>query len=198
MSDFAQQSLSWQFSQWQRQIGEWWDWQTRQLNGPDETDVAQWLMSPPWQLLRQLIFWGGLIALGLWSLWVVGRGLAPYVKSWRTRNQRDRTTAPSSLQHTAAQWQTEAKQQYLKGHYRQACLCLYLGMLQILHDRHIAPHLPSRTDGEYRQLIQTLPRPDPYFTLLVMHQGLKFGDTRPTAALFDRCWHAYSDLSTHS
>lgn len=198
MSDFAEHSLGWQLSQWQRQIGEWWDWQMQQLTGPDNADITPWFMAPPWQMLRNLIFWGGILALSVWALWVVWRSLNPYAIQWRNRSQQRNPQTDSSPQHTATQWQRQAKQHYLDGHYRQACLCLYLGMLQILHDRNIAPHLPSRTDGEYRAAIATLPHPDPYFTLLVIHQGLKFGDTPPTAELFDRCWHAYSDLSTDS
>jgi hypothetical protein len=196
MSNFAENSLGWQLSQWQRRIGEWWDWQMQQLTGPENPDPTDWFTSSPWQILRNLIFWGGVVALGLWAAWVLWRLLSPYTRQWR--NKPRYSAADSSPQHTATQWQRQAKQHYLNGHYRQACLCLYLGMLQLLHDRNIAPHLPSRTDGEYRQAIATLPHPDPYFTLLVMHQGLKFGETPPTAELFDRCWHAYSELFTDS
>ncbi|MEG3972103.1 MULTISPECIES: hypothetical protein [unclassified Microcoleus] len=53
-----------------------------------------------------------------------------------------------------------------QGKYRQACRCLYMALLQRLNDAGTVVYQPRRTDGEYLQLIQQLPQPVSYETLI--------------------------------
>ncbi|MEG4349975.1 DUF4129 domain-containing protein [Microcoleus sp. LAD1_D3] len=59
-----------------------------------------------------------------------------------------------------------------QGKYRQAYRCFYMALLQRLNDAGTVVYQPSRTDGEYLQLIEQLPQPAPYETLIKIHQQL--------------------------
>ncbi|MEA5420636.1 DUF4129 domain-containing protein [Spirulina sp. CCNP1310] len=194
MSEFAKDGLGWRWGQVQQQVAEWWAWQMQQAPVPDDPDVPNWLTELPWGILGRVVAWGGIGALTLWGVWVLWRSLHPYWQQYQNRTHRPPTDLDKTQQYTAEEWRSQAQTYYRQGNFQQACLCLYGGMLQTLHDRGIAPHLPSRTDGEYVAAIQSLPRPEPYLTLLTMHQGLRFGETLPNDQLFEQCWRAYGEL----
>jgi len=78
--------------------------------------------------------------------------------------------------------------------YRQACRCLYMALLQRLDDAGTVVYQPSRTDGEYLQLIQQLPQPVPYETLIRIHEQLYFGNTEADASTFEQCQQAYQKI----
>jgi hypothetical protein len=67
-------------------------------------------------------------------------------------------------------------------------------MLQRLNDTGIVKDQPSRTDGEYLQLVQQLPQPQPYQTLLITHQELSFSNAEASPSLFDECQQAYREI----
>jgi hypothetical protein len=70
-----------------------------------------------------------------------------------------------------------------------------MAMLQRLNDTGIVQHEPSRTDGEYLQLlIQQLPQPRPYQTLLMTHQQLCFSNVEASPSLFEQCQQAYREI----
>ncbi|WP_445243270.1 MULTISPECIES: DUF4129 domain-containing protein [unclassified Microcoleus] len=62
--------------------------------------------------------------------------------------------------------------------------------MQRLNDAGTAIHQPSRTDGEYLQLIQQLPQPVPYETLIRIHQQLYFRHREASASTFEQCQQA--------
>ncbi|MBD0347133.1 MAG: DUF4129 domain-containing protein, partial [Coleofasciculus sp. Co-bin14] len=66
------------------------------------------------------------------------------------------------------------------------------------NDTGLVPHQSSRTDGEYLQLIQQLPKPTPYQTLLVTHQELCFSNTEASRSVFDQCQEAYREIDAPS
>ncbi|MEG4036609.1 DUF4129 domain-containing protein [Microcoleus sp. w1-18aA5] len=82
-----------------------------------------------------------------------------------------------------------------QGKYRQACHCLYMALLQRLNDAGTVVYQPSRTDGEYLQLIQQLPQPVPYETLIRIHQQLYFRNRRADPSTFEQCQQAYQQIN---
>jgi hypothetical protein len=69
-----------------------------------------------------------------------------------------------------------------------------MAMLQKLNDRGIAPHQLSRTDGEYLQIIQTLPNFNAYQILLINHQKLLFANQKATLNMWKECQQALGDI----
>jgi hypothetical protein len=63
-----------------------------------------------------------------------------------------------------------------------------------LDDAGTVVYQPSRTDGEYLQLIQQLPQPVPYETLIRIHEQLYFGNTEADASTFEQCQQAYQKI----
>jgi len=69
-----------------------------------------------------------------------------------------------------------------------------MAVLQRLNDAGTAVHQPSRTDGEYLELIQQLPQPVPYETVITIHEQLYFGNTEASASTFEQCQQAYQQI----
>jgi len=67
-------------------------------------------------------------------------------------------------------------------------------VLQRLNDAGTAVHQPSRTDGEYLELIQQLPQPVPYETVITIHEQLHFGTREASASTFEQCQQAYQQI----
>ena len=69
-----------------------------------------------------------------------------------------------------------------------------MAALQRLNDAGTAIHQTSRTDGEYLQLIQQLPQPAPYETVISIHQQLYFGNAEASQSTFEQCQQAYQQI----
>ncbi|MGB3204593.1 MAG: DUF4129 domain-containing protein, partial [Crinalium sp.] len=111
------------------------------------------------------------------------------------RNLDRQPTTISEL--TVSDWLKRSQTFQRQGNYAEACRCLYMAMLQQLNDSGIVPHQPSRTDGEYLQLIQDLPQYRSYETLLTTHQKACFGNTEIRAVEFEQCQQAYRAISDY-
>jgi hypothetical protein len=149
---------------------------------------------PSW--LVQTVFWVVAIALATWLLWQSYRWWRHY---WRDRRSRARSyrvheVARPAESLTVAQWLQQAQILQRQGNYAMACRALYMAMLQRLDDTKQLPLLSSRTDGEYRQLIQSLPHPQPYTTLINTHEQICFGNAPVSANLFQHCQQAYREI----
>ncbi len=194
---FEKNNWGWQLSQLQQRIGEWWELQTSRFS-PDipNLSVPSWLKSPLLWLIAKAAFWVLLAFLLSWAALQIMRSLSPYVYSLRNQlNQSiDKATKTSASESSVANWLQRSQKFQQQGNYREACLCLYMAMLQRLNDSGIAPHQPSRTDGEYLQLIQQLPQPQPYQTLLMTHQELCFSHTEASSSVFEQCQEAYREI----
>jgi hypothetical protein len=113
------------------------------------------------------------------------------------RNQLSESADKARTQNSEvliANWLQRSQKFQQQGNYREACLCLYKAMLQRLNDTGIVKDQPSRTDGEYLQLVQQLPQPQPYQTLLITHQKLCFSNAEASPSLFDECQQAYREI----
>lgn len=189
---FAEDGLGWRIGLGRRYLAEWWQglWQGRET---PQTDVDWGNWAEFWQNLGDVLLLLLIVSLSLWAGWTLWHVLRPYWLRWQGRDRPP--TPPPSQTLSVSQWQQQARQHQSQGNYTQACLCLYFGMLQHLHERGIAFHQESRTDGEYHRAIASLPHPTPYYTLLGMHQRLKFGNADATQDLLNRCLAAYAQLS---
>lgn len=191
--DFEKNSWGWQLSVFQRQVGEWWELQKSKFESALPR-VPNWSL-PKWsEDLIKAIAWLllGLVLLRLgWQLW---RLLEPLLYSLVSQAKKsDRiTTTTSELPEDA--WLKRSQTYFHKGNYREACRCLYMAMLQRLHDKAIAPHQQARTDGEYLQLVQELPQSQSYQTLIAIHEQLCFGNAEMRPETFAQCQQAYGEI----
>lgn len=194
---FEKTSWGWQLSLWQRQTGEWVEYQLSRLweNIPGLPDEG--FLSPTLVEILKVAFW---IALGLFIAWLallLWKEFQPYIYDWLAKygdpslNKDKTNTQDSSTSFLLSQAQQFAKQ----GNYRQACRHLYLAMLQQLHEKAIALQQPSRTDGEYLQLLRANVTPvQPYETLITTHEQLCFANTEIAAENYQQCQQAYQEL----
>lgn len=198
IASFEKTNLVWQLEQKLQQLGEWFELQISRFQPTlPNASLPSWLYSPLlWQIIN-VIFWIMLALLLSWAVLQVMRRLNPYV--YNLKNQLKNSTNPAKTSEhnlSIARWLQQAQKFQQKGNYREACLCLYKAMLQRLNDNGLAPHQPSRTDGEYLQLVQQLPQPQPYQTLLITHQQLCFSNTEASSAMFEQCQQAYQEIET--
>ncbi|HEY9905306.1 MAG TPA: DUF4129 domain-containing protein [Candidatus Sericytochromatia bacterium] len=195
-SSFEKNSLGWQLYQLQQRIGEWWELQTSRFvpNLPN-TSSPSWLKSPLLWTIAKVAFWLVLAFLLSWAALQIMRRLSPYFYGWRNQLHKstDKARTPNS-EASVTSWLQRSQKFQQQGNYREACLCLYMAMLQRLNDTGIAKDQASRTDGEYLQLVQQLPQPQPYQTLLMTHQELCFSNTEASRSLFDECQQAYREI----
>jgi hypothetical protein len=191
---FEKNGVGWQLGQLRQRVGEWFELKTSKTFS--NASMPSWLDSPIIGAIAKVIFWvivGLLIAWAVWQLWQV---LSPYFYSLSKQLSQpgDKATKAQESDLSVARWLQRSQKFQKQGNYSQACLCLYMAMLQRLNDTGIAPHQPSRTDGEYLQLVQQLPQPTPYQTLLMTHQELCFSKTEASRSVFDQCQQAYREI----
>ena len=197
---YEKDNLSWQFQQLQQKIGEWWEMQLSRFTPglPDTPDFSglSWLNSPIVGIIAKRIFWLLLAFLLSWTVLQLWHRAEIYIGFLRNRKSQlaDRMTKASVTELSAAAWLARSQKLQQQGNYRDACLCLYMAMLQQLHERGILPHQPSRTDGEYWQLLEQLPQPIPYQILLMTHQQLCFSNSEASSFLFEQCQSAYREI----
>ncbi len=194
IGDFEKTSWGWQLSQLQQQVGEWLELQTSRFER--SLPLSKWSL-PRWsEDLIKAIAWL-LVPLSLvWLCWQLWRLLQPYLYFFvsQTRNSTDKITTQASELSVAA-WLKRSQTYFSQGNHRKACRCLYMATLQRLHESAIAPHQPSRTDGEYLQLVQQLPQFQSYQTLIATHEQLCFGDVEILPETYNSCQQAYREIA---
>lgn len=191
---FDKNSWGWQLGQMRQRVAEWFELKTSRTRS--NLSMPAWWESPILQTLVKIAFWIILALLLIWITLQLWRILRPYLYSLtHSLNQRSHqaTTTPIT-ELSVAGWLQRSQKFQQQGNYREACRCLYMAMLQRLNDSGIAPHQSSRTDGEYLQLIQQLPQPQPYQTLLTIHQQLCFSHTEVSNTEFEQCQQAYREI----
>jgi hypothetical protein len=191
---FEKTSLGWQISQFQQQLGEWWEYQFYQNLPELPTEViSPWLVN-----LLKFLFWLVLGLLLAWVAWGLWREFNPYIYSWLSGDRNSSNSqATSRFDDASIALLLERSQQlYRQRNYREACRCLYLAILQHLHDTKVIIHKPSRTDGEYLQLLRsTVTSMQPYETLITTHERSCFGDTEILSENYEQCRQAYREIS---
>lgn len=199
MGSFEKNSLGWQLGQLQQRFGEWWELKMSQFSPRiPEMSAPSWWDSPLLWLLFKAVFWLLVALLLSWVALQIMQVLHPYFYSLRNplSQSDDKARQPSVSELSVAGWLARSQEFQQQGNYREACFCLYRAMLQRLNDAGIAPHQASRTDGEYLKLIQQLPQPQAYQTLLMTHQQLCFSNIEASPSVFEQCQQAYREIES--
>ncbi|BAY26074.1 hypothetical protein NIES2100_58850 [Calothrix sp. NIES-2100] len=195
---FEKNSWDWQLSQLQQQAGEWIEYEFSRFESALPQWPPGWSISPWLGRVLNLLFW---LVVGLflvWLVWRLWREFRPYVYSWLSRTGNYDATNPTIISHEFSVGLLLARSQqfYRQGNYREACRCLYLAMLQHLHDTSVVRHQPSRTDGEYLQLLRSSVTPiQPYETLITTHEQLCFGNAEILPENYEHCQQAYREIA---
>jgi hypothetical protein len=196
---FAKTSWEWQLSQFQQQIGEWLEYQFYRFERVLPKLSPDWKLSPWVTNLLSFLFWlviALFLAIVIWRLW---REFSPYIYAWLGNNGnsgRFRSKVPSENVSVTTLLERSQKL-YRQGNYREACRCLYLAILQHLHDTKILLHQPSRTDAEYLQLLRSSSQTSiqPYETLMATHEQLCFGNGEMSPENYEQCRQAYREIT---
>ncbi|BAY39300.1 hypothetical protein NIES2111_36740 [Nostoc sp. NIES-2111] len=194
--NFEKGGWDWQFSQFQQQVGEWLEYQSYRF----ERVLPNW--SPAWKFAPWLggvlnfLSWlllGLFVTVILWRLW---GALNPYLYAWfNIDSSGGKRARISTLDVSVANLLERSQSLYRQGNYREACRCLYLAILQHLHDTKIITHKPSRTDNEYLQLLRSAVTPiQPYETVITTHEQLCFGNAEILPENYEQCRQAYQEI----
>lgn len=189
--EFQKTSVDWELGKAFRQAQEWVNYT---FFGPEgnRLGLPNWV-PPDWFL--QVLFW---IILGLLLLWL-GWFLYPPVRSlFEAARWADGPRVPqpraAAQALTPAEWQRRSRQAYHSQNYREACRALYMAALQQLNDRHLIQQQPSRTDGEYLTLLETVPNASAYDVLIRTHERLCFSHAAVSADAYEQCARAYQEI----
>ncbi|WP_432813655.1 DUF4129 domain-containing protein [Pantanalinema sp. GBBB05] len=186
---YEKNSIGWQIQQLQQRLSEWWE----RLTIPSgQVDVPDWSL-PEW--LFRSVFWSIAVVLAVWVSFRLYQLLRPYLNlDWLERPQAaaQKSSSPTNL--TVAEWLHRSHTLAQQGNYREACRAIYLATLQQLHDIDLIPNQPSRTDGEYLDILQAMPDPQPYEVLMQTHEQLCFSNSDVSREAFERCQHAYQAI----
>ncbi|MDJ0707022.1 MAG: DUF4129 domain-containing protein [Leptolyngbyaceae cyanobacterium MO_188.B28] len=191
---FQKSSVGWQLQQFGRRVGEWLE--LNFLQGSDDpTDQPIW-SAPTW--LEKGLFWLLVAVLLTWISWRVYKLAKVYLRNWRSgawKGVKLGGMGAGRSDVTVAAWLRRAEESQQQGRYGEACRALYMAMLQRLHDTQTILNQPSRTDGEYLQLVRQFSQPRPYQLLIQTHERFYFGDLAATAETFQRCKRAYQEIA---
>lgn len=153
---------------------------------------------PDWQVpdwFQKFLFWGIVLGLILWASCQLYGLLQPYFsRYWHLNALSPTRPADRATELTISHWLERSRHAQQQGNYREACRALYMAALQHLNDQALIYQEPSRTDGEYLSLVQTLAASHPYQTLIHIHEQLCFSQVEISVEVFDRCWQAYREI----
>jgi hypothetical protein len=189
-ASYQRTNLDWQLQQFGRRVNEWVELQftsARPIQGPE-------LSLPPW--LLKTLFWVLLVSFVAWLIWQLVQVFKPYISQlWQPAHRLDQTPRSQPQKSvTVSEWLRRAQNLQRQGNYTQACRVLYMAMLQRLNDTKRLSHQASLTDGEFLQVVQTFPKPQPYRVLIHTHEQLCFSDAQISAEVFNRCQQAYQEI----
>lgn len=196
--NFEKTSWDWQLSQLQQQVGEWIEYEFSRLQSALPQLPPEWSISPWLSKLLNSLFWLVVALFLIWVVWRLWREFSPYLYSWLNRidNHPIADTTISSNDLSVALWLARSQEFYRQGNYSEACRCLYLAVLQHLHDHNLVRHQSSRTDGEYLQLLRSSVTPiHPYETLITTHEQLFFGNAEILPENYEHCQQAYREIA---
>ena len=194
MMSFEKNNWSWQLEQWYKKINEWLELQFSQMNySIPQTDFFSWLDSD-W--LKNILYVAFYIASVIWVSWLVLRVLPKLIaKIYSKMNQASQSKGKAPPKNISLQeWLEKAQDFQQQENYYEACICLYMAMLEKLDKLGIVTQQSSRTDGEYLKLIQNQDYYRQYQVLFETHQWLCFANGKAEADVFQLCLQAYQEL----
>lgn len=194
-------SPAWQLYQLKQRLDEWWELRSIKLqdNLPDDSFFS-WLDSDWLKTTTEFIFWLIVFFLVGWlMLKMIDLAQKYWFKyqnkySFNTINQQSKNKKVLPVN----KWWKKSHNFAQQGNYRDAILCLYMAMLQRLNDAGVALHQLSRTDGEYLQIIQSLPNFNYYQILLINHQKLLFANQEATINMWQECQQAFEEINLNN
>ncbi len=194
---FEKNNFDWQVQQISRRVGEWLERVFVAPNLPNLPDAPQWWFP---ENLLPVTFWTIVIFASIWLGWQIWRALSAYLNSLNSENAQwlNRPATGEERDRTIAVWMRQMQEFQRQGNYREACRALYMAMLQRLNDTKLLPHQSSRTDGEYLQVVQQLPKAQSYQTLISIHEQLCFGKAAISSEEFLICQRAYQEIEQGS
>ncbi|MBC7882301.1 MAG: DUF4129 domain-containing protein [Anaerolineae bacterium] len=186
---FDKTSVGWAIQQLQQRLAEWLEGAF--AKNPVDVPNLEWLAP-----IILILFWLLLGAFGLWLLWQIALVLQPALQERRRTPLTGTTTDEESIStYSAAAYLKQAQAFQKQGKYREAARALYLAMLQTLNDKQVVLEQLSRTDGEYRQLIQPLSQAPAYQLLIDTHEQILFDETQTTAQTVEQLQQAYQEIA---
>ncbi|MFB2835853.1 DUF4129 domain-containing protein [Floridanema evergladense] len=190
---FEKTNFFWELQQQVQRFNEWLESVTaRNQNQVPELSLEPWFLDLLWLVVRG-IFW---LILGLILIWLgrqIWQNWQKYYDSVPSLSNAGLTKAGANKLKVSV-WIERSRKFYLEGNYQEAVRCLYMATIQRLNDRGIILDETSRTDGEYRQLIQNLPNREAYQILLNTHEQLCFANRVISLEIFERCQQAYQEI----
>ena len=187
----------WELYLFNQRIQQWLEYQYSQLfkNIPENSrfSISEQILE-----ILQVLFWLILVLLLAWVIWRLWQEFYPEIHTWwKNLNSRfGHPSTPDSPPQLSGNFLLSKSQEfYHQGDYQKACQFLYFSMLQQLHERAIALQEPSRTDGEYLQLLLgNVASIQPYETLITTHEQLCFSNHKVSAENYQHCLHSYQEL----
>lgn len=191
---FEKTNFLWEFQQQMQRFKEWLESiAPRNQSQVPQVSWAPWLLDLLWLVVRG-IFW---LILGLLLIWLgrqIWQNWKKYYDYVPSLLDATGTTKTGVNKLKVSAWIERSRKFYREGNYQEAVRCLYMATLQRLNDRGIILDETSRTDGEYRQLIQKLPNREAYQILLNTHEQLCFANSVISLEIFERCQQAYQEI----
>ena len=157
---------------------------------PDAPEFP-WLTNELLEFISGAIFWILLLLL----LIAIVRMILPYIEGFKKLVPDSRIIKTKNDSLSIFQWVERSHRYVEQQNYHEACLCLYQGMLQLLDEYKLISQQQSRTDGEYWRLIEDFSQPQPYQTLLLVHQSLCFGNIKASLKTWENCHQAYEQIN---
>lgn len=197
---FQTDSISWKLQTAGRRLGEWVEYQLYRLQSSDNPESQQSVYWPEWflallPLLRRIVFWTIVTALVVWAAWMLYIILRPYLREMRShRYSVQNTHSSSELRRSPQQWLQQAQALQKQKRYAEACRAFYLGMVQQLQDKKLSPRRDSATDGDYRQIVQNLPKANACGVLIETHEQTIFGNITASEQMAQQCQDAYREI----
>lgn len=190
---FDKNSIGWQLMQWEQRFWEWIDLKLFQNNLDfPKVGLPSGLSKLLWPLLK-ILSWLLLVVVILWVIWQLWLILRPYLYGLNFELGNSTNQGKAQSETISDLWQRSQKF-YQQGNYKQSARYLYLAMLQKLHNSGLIPQQPSRTDGEYRQLTEPLPKREAYQILLNTHENIYFGNADISLEECQQCQQAYREI----
>ena len=191
---FEKTNLAWEFQQQIERFNEWLELLlSNNQNQLPQISWEPWLLDLLWLVVRT-IFWLMLGLLLIWLGWQLWENWKKYYDFLPVSENATETKTTGINKLKVSTWIERSRKFYRQENYKEAVRCLYMAMLQKLNDRGIIMDETSRTDGEYRQLIQNLPNREAYQILLNSHEQLCFANSPISLEIFQRCQQAYQEI----
>lgn len=194
---FEKTSWSWQLSQFQQQVGEWFEYQSYRFQRVLPEWNPDWQLSPWLANLFKFLFWLVVVLCVTWLIWQLWQTFSPYIYSRLAGGKGNGARTNTLTQDlSVTTWLERSQALYRQGDYREACRCIYLAILQHMHEQKILLHQPSRTDAEYLQLLRLSQTAiQPYETVITTHEQLCFGNTEMLPENYEQCQQAYREIT---